>query len=87
MRQSMKIGFALLLAVGLAVVKPAMSQEVTAGIVGTVSDPSGAPIKDATAITPVDASTSRPYQPAHSPIPSPLNVIVVSPLLSKSKIL
>src|SRR5438445_3703704 len=48
MRQSMKIGFALLLAVGLAVVKPAMSQEVTAGIVGTVSDPSGAPIKDAT---------------------------------------
>src|SRR5207237_4198524 len=48
MRQSMKIGFAFLLAVGLAVVKPAMSQEVTAGIVGTVSDPSGAPSKDAT---------------------------------------
>src|SRR5256886_6788753 len=45
----MKIGFALLLVIGvLGVLEPAWSQEVTAGIVGTVVDPSGAPIKDAT---------------------------------------
>ena len=45
----MKIGFALLLVIGvLGVLQPAWSQEVTAAIVGTVVDPSGAPIKDAT---------------------------------------
>src|SRR5256885_17070529 len=45
----MKIGFALLLVIGvLGVLEPAWSQEVTAAIVGTVVDPSGAPIKDAT---------------------------------------
>src|SRR2546423_4655222 len=49
MRQSMKIGFVLLLVIGvLGVLEPAWSQEVTAAIVGTVVDPSGAPIKDAT---------------------------------------
>ncbi len=48
-RLSMKIGFALLLVIGvLGVLQPAWSQEVTAAIVGTVVDPSGAPIKDAT---------------------------------------
>ena len=48
MRQSMKVGFVLLLLVGvLGVLQPAWGQEVTAGIVGTVTDPSGAPIKDA----------------------------------------
>ena len=48
-RQSMKIGFSLLLVIGaLSVLEPAWSQEVTAGIVGTVVDPSEAPIKDAT---------------------------------------
>jgi hypothetical protein len=43
-------GLAFLLTV-VAIVElrtPAMGQEVTAGIVGTVADPSGAPIKDAT---------------------------------------
>src|SRR5438270_4100236 len=45
----MKIGFALLLVIGvLGVLQPASSQEVSAAIVGTVVDPSGAPIKDAT---------------------------------------
>src|SRR6266571_1578042 len=45
----MKIGFSLLLVIGaLSVLEPAWSQEVTAGIVGTVVDPSEAPIKDAT---------------------------------------
>ncbi len=49
MRQSMKVGFALLVLVGvLGVLQPAWGQEVTAAIVGTVTDPSGAPIKDAT---------------------------------------
>jgi hypothetical protein len=45
----MKVGFALLVLVGvLGVLQPAWGQEVTAAIVGTVTDPSGAPIKDAT---------------------------------------
>src|SRR6266446_7117075 len=45
----MKIGIAFLLVSGvLSVLEPAWSQEVTAGIVGTVVDPSEAPIKDAT---------------------------------------
>ncbi len=51
MRQSMRVGFVLLLLVGvLAVVQPAWSQEVTAAIVGTVTDPSGAPLKDANVV-------------------------------------
>jgi len=45
MRQSMKVGFVVLLLIGvLGVLQPAWSQEVTAAIVGTVTDPSGAPI-------------------------------------------
>src|SRR6266852_3478300 len=48
MRQSMKVGFILLLLVGvLGVLQPVWGQEVTAAIVGSVTDPSGAPIKDA----------------------------------------
>ncbi len=48
MRRSMKVGFVVLLLVGvLGVLQPAWSQEVTASIVGTVTDPSGAPLKDA----------------------------------------
>ena len=48
MRQSMKVGFVVLLLIGvLGVLQPAWGQEVTASIVGTVSDPSGAPLKDA----------------------------------------
>ena len=48
MRQSMKVGFVVLLLIGvLGVLQPAWSQEVTAAIVGTVTDPSGAPLKDA----------------------------------------
>ena len=49
MRQSMRVGLVLLLLVGvLGVLQPALGQEVTAAIVGTVTDPSGAPLKDAT---------------------------------------
>ncbi len=48
MRRSMKVGFVVLLLAGvLGVLQPAWSQEVTAVIVGTVTDPSGAPLKDA----------------------------------------
>ena len=48
MRRSMKVGFVVLLVIGvLGVLQPAWSQEVTAAIVGTVTDPSGAPLKDA----------------------------------------
>src|SRR3984893_5395045 len=48
MRQSMRIGFVLLLLVGmLGLLESIWGQEVTAAIVGTVTDPSGAPIKDA----------------------------------------
>ena len=48
MRQSMKVGFVVLLLIGvLGVLQPAWGQEVTAAIVGTVTDPSGAPLKDA----------------------------------------
>ena len=51
MRQSMRVGLVLLLLVGvLGVLQPAFGQEVTAGIVGTVTDPSGAPLKDATVV-------------------------------------
>ena len=45
--QAMRIGLCLLLAT-LVFTLPAWTQEVTAAIVGTVADPSGAPIKDAT---------------------------------------
>src|SRR5712691_702370 len=60
----MKIGFALLLVIGvLGVLEPAWSQEVTAGIVGTVVDPSGAPIKDATVTaTDTERGTVRTVQ-------------------------
>jgi hypothetical protein len=63
-RQSMKIGFALLLVIGvLSVLEPAWSQEVTAAIVGTVVDPSGAPIKDATVtVTDTERGTVRTAQ-------------------------
>jgi hypothetical protein len=49
MRHGVRIGLGiLLLAVAVGVMAgPAWSQEVTAAIVGTVTDPSGAPIKDA----------------------------------------
>src|ERR1044072_7072731 len=48
MRLSFKIGFVLFLLVGvLGISKIAFSQEVTAAIVGTVTDPSGAPINGA----------------------------------------
>jgi len=44
----MRVGFVFLLLVGvLGVLQPAWSQEVTASIVGTITDPSGAPLKDA----------------------------------------
>jgi hypothetical protein len=45
----MKIGTVLLLGL-LSVLQPAWGQEVTAAIVGTVTDPSGAPIKGATVV-------------------------------------
>ncbi|HET9408046.1 MAG TPA: TonB-dependent receptor [Candidatus Sulfotelmatobacter sp.] len=48
MRQSMRVGFVLLLAV-LTFAAAAFSQEVTAGITGTVTDPSGAALRGATA--------------------------------------
>jgi hypothetical protein len=47
MRKLITIGIVLLVGV-LGVLQPAWSQEVTAAIVGTVTDPSGAPIKGAT---------------------------------------
>jgi hypothetical protein len=44
----MRVGFGVLLVIGvLGVLQPAWGQEVTASIVGAVTDPSGAPIKDA----------------------------------------
>jgi len=60
----MKIGFALLLVIGvLCVLEPAWSQEVTASIVGTVVDPSGAPIKDAAVtVTDTERGTVRTAQ-------------------------
>src|SRR5271170_3162471 len=51
MRKSIKIGLALLLLIGLlGVVEAAWGQEVTAAIVGSVVDPSGAPIKGAAVV-------------------------------------
>ena len=49
MRSLTKIGTVLLLGL-LCVLQPAWGQEVTAAIVGTVTDPSGAPIKGATVV-------------------------------------
>jgi carboxypeptidase family protein len=46
MRQSMRVWLALLLLIGIPLVT-AWGQEVTAAIVGSVVDPSGAPIKGA----------------------------------------
>ena len=46
MRKSMSMRIGVVLMVGLlGALQPAWSQEVTAAIVGTVLDPSGAPIK------------------------------------------
>ncbi|MGH9545434.1 MAG: TonB-dependent receptor domain-containing protein [Terriglobales bacterium] len=55
MRQSARLGLGLLLLAGVLgmVAGPAWSQEVTAAIVGTVTDPSGAPIAGA-AVTATD---------------------------------
>src|ERR1700719_3154703 len=47
MRKLIGIGLVLLLGV-VGVLQPAWAQDVTAGIVGVISDPSGAPIKGAT---------------------------------------
>jgi len=47
----MRVGFVVVLLVGvLGVLQPAFGQEVTAAIVGTVTDPSGAPLKDASVV-------------------------------------
>ena len=52
MKKSLRIVLSLLLALGLVgLASPSWSQEVTAAIVGTVVDPSGAPIKGATVTT------------------------------------
>jgi hypothetical protein len=49
MRQSMRVGFAVLLVIGvLGVLQPAWGQEVTSAIVGTITDPSGSAITGAT---------------------------------------
>ena len=45
----LKVGV-VLLALLCCAMRPAWSQEVTANIVGTVTDPSGAPIKGATVV-------------------------------------
>ena len=48
MRQSMRVGIVLLLLAGMFVIPQfAWGQEVTAGITGTVMDPSGAAVKGA----------------------------------------
>jgi hypothetical protein len=60
MRNSIKVGILLLVGL-LCALQPAWSQEVTANIVGTVTDPSGAPIKGATVeATDVDRGTMWP---------------------------
>jgi hypothetical protein len=60
MPQSMRVGLVLLLVVGLSAVLPAWGQDVTASIVGTVTDPSGAPIKDA-AVTATNTERGTVY--------------------------
>ena len=59
MRGFTKWGWTLLVVLGfLVALQPAWSQEVTAAVVGTVTDPSGAPIKDAdVAVTDSDRGT------------------------------
>ena len=47
MRSSMRVGIVLLLAGMFVALLPAWSQDVTAAIVGTVLDPTGAPVKGA----------------------------------------
>src|SRR5581483_1958401 len=48
MRGLVRSGLILFMVLGfLAALQPAQGQEVTAAVVGTVTDPSGAPIKDA----------------------------------------
>src|SRR5580700_10805650 len=48
MRQLMRMGLVVLLLVGiLSILQSAFAQEVTAGITGTVTDPSGAAVKGA----------------------------------------
>jgi hypothetical protein len=60
----MRVGVSLLLLIGvLGVLQPAFGQEVTASIVGTVTDPSGAPIKDAdVTATDTERGTVRPVK-------------------------
>jgi hypothetical protein len=51
MRKSVRVGLALLLLIGLlGALQTAWGQEVTAAIVGSVEDPSGAPIKSAAVV-------------------------------------
>jgi hypothetical protein len=51
MRKSMRVGLALLLLIGLfGALQTAWGQEVTAAIVGSVEDPSGAPVKGAAVV-------------------------------------
>src|SRR5690348_3381646 len=59
MRGFTKWGLALFLVLGLLVaLQPAWGQEVTAAVVGTITDPSGAPIKDAdVTVTDADRGT------------------------------
>ena len=57
MRKAMRVGIVLLAGL-LGALQPAWGQEVTANILGTVTDPSGAPIKGAAvAATDVDRGT------------------------------
>src|SRR5258707_2934535 len=57
MRKAMRVGIVLLAGL-LGALQPAWGQEVTANIVGTVTDPSGAPIKGAAVdATDVDRGT------------------------------
>src|SRR5947209_11375219 len=58
MRKLIRIGVVLVGVLGL--MQSAWSQEVTAAIVGTVADPSGAPIKGAT-VTATDTARGTPY--------------------------
>ncbi len=63
MRTSIRVGVALLLLIGLlGALETAWGQEVTAAIVGSVEDPSGAPIKGAAVVaeTPSVALFTRP---------------------------
>src|SRR5437588_10719964 len=63
MRGRRSIAFCCVLFVLMALmgaVQSAWSQEVTAAIVGTVTDPSGAPIKGAT-VTATDTARGTPY--------------------------